>query len=99
MTEDTPVVEIEDIYVIESNGNVIPFNSKKNPNNSEDNSKFDFNEFLIKVQDQKDEIEDFVFIGIRKDGQTSVSVKVESNLYLYWIIKRFLRHLEGILFD
>lgn len=99
MTEDTPVVEIEDIDVIEPNGNVISFNSKKNPNNSEDNSKFDFNEFLIKVQDQKDEIEDFIFIGIRKDGQTSVSAKAESNLHLYWIIKRFLRHLEGILFD
>ena len=94
MTEDTPV-EIEEVEVIEPNSNVISFSKEKT---TEDNPEFDFREFLRRADEFKDDIEDFIVIAVKKNGETSVSAKAENNMHLYWMVKRFLTHLEYNLF-
>lgn len=90
------VTVIEDLDVIEPNGNVISF-SKQKPEDSTES--FNFAEFLNKMSDKKDDIEDFLFIGVDKNGDTSVSAKAQNNMHLYWIVKRFMTHLERNLFE
>ena len=94
MSEDTPEL-IEEIEVIEPNGNVISFSKEKK---TEDNPEFDFREFLRRADEFKEDINDFVVIAVKNNGETSVSAKAENNMHLYWMVKRFLTHLENNLF-
>lgn len=91
---DTPTV-IEEVEVIEPNGNVIQFTKDKKETDVEE---FNFEIFLNRADEFKKDIEDFVFIGTKANGETSVSAKAENNMHLYWMVKRFLNHLESNLF-
>ncbi len=95
MTEDTPV-DIEEIEVIEPNGNVISFN--KNKISEEEVVNFTFKDFRERSKEFEEDIDAFVFIGNRKDGEATVSAKADNNMHLYWMVKRFLRHLEDNIF-
>lgn len=92
--EDTTTV-IEEVEVIEPNGNVIQFTKDKKEEGVED---FNFEVFLSRSDEFKKDIQDFVFIGTKANGETSVSAKAENNMHLYWMVKRFLTHLESSLF-
>lgn len=94
MTEDT-VEHIEEVEIIEPNGNVISFSKEEK---TEENPEFTFPEFLRRADEFKDDIEDFIVIAVKKNGETSVSAKAENNMHLYWMVKRFLTHLEQNLF-
>lgn len=90
MTENV----IEEVEVIEPNGNVIQFSKEMN----RDEEDFTFSAFLTRSKEFEKDVKDFVFIGTKENGETTVSAKAENNMHLYWMVKRFLTHLEDNLF-
>lgn len=93
MTEDT----IHNFEVIEPDGNVIAF-SKNDPEETV-TEDFTFKAFREKSAEFEDDVDAFVFIGARKSGESTVSAKADNNMHLYWMVKKFLRHLESNIFD
>jgi hypothetical protein len=90
---------IEEFEVIEPSGNVISFTGKSEKKEGDEEDVVTFKKFLEHLNNSKREIEHFVFIGVTKEGEVTVSAKAENNLHLYWIVKRFEKHIADEIFS
>lgn len=87
--------DIVDLHVLgeDPTSNVVMFGEKE-----KEKPEFDFNTFIDNITKNKDNIEHFFYIGVDKDGNSTVSAKADNNLHLHWILKRFITHLESHLY-
>lgn len=66
---------------------------------TENASDFSFKEFREKSAEFEEDVKSFVFIGVRTNGDLTLSAKADSNMHLYWILKRFMANMERSLFE
>lgn len=66
---------------------------------TENASDFSFKEFREKSAEFEEDVKSFVFIGVRTNGDLTLSAKADSNMHLYWILKRFMTNMERSLFE
>lgn len=92
MTDETPL-EAVNLSEEETSSNVIVF-GKKNKEDDPEPIEFTIDNFLENITKNKDDIENFFFLGLNKDGNSTISAKADNNLHLHWMLKRFITHLE-----